>query len=361
MNPVQIVQAFLAVVTPLAALLNVISRRRRLRTEIKENLELLQELEKQPAFHEHLPVAGWLQGKIALDVAKLSGVTIGARKKPIPKGSVVSALLLGLGFAFWTYRIVENGFVWYSVFPGSGAFLFLVSVLGMMTGREIPPAQDPDLPSGAQPISGGGHREQVGAAGTLAAAGYTNERFADDGQVGVALTFFRAMHEGRYLDAWELADPTWRMCRVQSWLWNSCRAQQGSTDRATLEALAGSLTSTRQPSEMWGTFVKSEREQFAEAWRAYDVNNMGAGSNRRRISADCDLVVLAPLGSNPDGYYVDRATLVPNALVFTLQKTKDGWRLANHLGGAPPAPGWPPSWWTVGDAAVEQLNDELLT
>ena len=353
MNPLTIAQALVAIATPLAALLSVLNRRRRLRAEVRENLELLGDLEKHSAFRGDLPVAGWLQGKITLDVARLSGHTIGARKKPIEKGTLAFALLVGLGFAYWTYRIVNDGFVWYSVFPGSIAFLLLVSAAALTTNREIPPDQDPDPPAGALPTGVGGLREQVAAGETLAAADPVNERFKHDGQVGIALRFLAAMHGSRYLDAWKLADPTWRLCRVQSWLWNVHR----DYGRAEIQALADSLARSQQPADIWGTFVASETRQLAEAWRAYQPDKMGAASNRRRIAPDCDLVILAPLGANASGYYVDRATAIPDALTFTLRRAEDGWRLVNHLGGAPPAPGWPPSWWASGDHAMDDAPD----
>src|SRR5262245_38672772 len=106
------------------------SRRRRLRNEIRDNLSLLQELQKDEALRDHTTAAGWMQGKVALDVTKLAGVPLGTPKKPIAKGSVAFAGILALGFSFWTYWIDRNGFVWYSVFPGIAAFLFWVSIFG---------------------------------------------------------------------------------------------------------------------------------------------------------------------------------------------------------------------------------------
>ena len=48
------------------------------------------------------------------------------RKRKIPVGSVVTCAVLGLPVAYLTYRIVRDGFVWYSVFPGifAGFFIF---------------------------------------------------------------------------------------------------------------------------------------------------------------------------------------------------------------------------------------------
>jgi hypothetical protein len=47
---------------------------------------LLRDLEKDEIFRTHTPTYGWLAGKIVIDIAKLAGEPLGARKKPIPWG-----------------------------------------------------------------------------------------------------------------------------------------------------------------------------------------------------------------------------------------------------------------------------------
>ncbi|WP_280696476.1 hypothetical protein [Kitasatospora sp. GP82] len=152
-----VAKAVTAVVTPVVALAGVASRRKRLRNEIRENLALAEELQKNTILNEHTPVAVWLYGRIALDVAKLTGQPLGVPKKPIPKGSVVAAAVISAGFGWWVYLIDRGGFVWYSVFPGSVSVLMLISILGMTTNREIP---DASQGSGQQDPEG----EEAGAA-----------------------------------------------------------------------------------------------------------------------------------------------------------------------------------------------------
>jgi len=79
-NPETIAQAFAVVVAPLITLIGLGSRRRRLRAEIRDNLTLLQDLEKDEMFRNHTPTYGWLAGKIVVDIAKLAGVPLGAKK-----------------------------------------------------------------------------------------------------------------------------------------------------------------------------------------------------------------------------------------------------------------------------------------
>jgi hypothetical protein len=105
MDPEAIAKAVIAVVAPIATIAGVGSRHRRLRNEIRENLSLVETIEKNQLLREHTPAAGWLHGKIALDVARLSGQPLSAPKRPIPKGSVVTAVIIGLFFAGWTYLI----------------------------------------------------------------------------------------------------------------------------------------------------------------------------------------------------------------------------------------------------------------
>jgi hypothetical protein len=221
MNPATIAQAVAAILAPLITLVGLASRRRSLRNEIRDNLSLLRELEKDEIFRDHTPTCGWLAGKIVVDTAKLTGEPLGVRKKPIPKGSVAFAGVLLVGFSFWTYYIDRNGFVWYSVFPGIFAFLMLVSIYGMIMNRDLPPEASDTLPPGATPLRSEAASEQVATAVALAISGQPDERFSDSGQIGIVYRFLRAMREGRVEEGFALADENWQLCRIQAWLWNN--------------------------------------------------------------------------------------------------------------------------------------------
>lgn len=346
-----ITKAVVAVVVPLATLIGVGGRRARLRREVRDNLAVVRELEQDPVLRDHTPAAAWLQGKIAVDVARLAGHRLGTPKKPIPWGTVIVTLLLTIGFAAWAWYINRGGFVWYSAFPGLAAALLFISMLGQFAGRELPP--DDDLPPGASPIRSDTHEEQVAQSVALVALSEEghDKRYRLGGQVWVAFQFVAAMREGRYEDALQHATRNWLLCRLQSWLWNTNTETQSS---AHLLGLAESLLNQREPPELWSAFLASERNQFADAWQSIDTDEWGAASRRRRISPDCDLVVLAPTGGT-GGYFVTSATNIPNALVLTVQRSGDRWQVANHLGGPPPAGGMPPTWWIPHDPAVDAL------
>ena len=153
-NPDTLVQAIAGVVASLISLITFFSRRRRLRNEIRENLALVQELDKDEILKEHSPASLWLRGKITIDVAKLSGQPLGTPKKPVSKSSVFFSSVLCLGLSYWTYDINCYAFAWYSLIPGVFAFLFAVSVYGMFVNREIPPVRE-GLPNLEDTSSGG--------------------------------------------------------------------------------------------------------------------------------------------------------------------------------------------------------------
>lgn len=338
----------ISIATPLAAVVGIGGRRRRLRAEVRDNLSLLEELKKDEILSTHTPAIGWIAGKIALDVARLSGQPLGARKKPVPRGAVIFAALLTVGLGYWTYVLTRDGFVWYSVFPGTGAALFAISILGMFTNRQIP--DDPDLPDGATPVQSSSAQERIASSVQLAASGADQSMFDDDGQAGVALRFVELMRKGQYELALDLADTNWNLCRIQARLWNM--HQVGNLPRNGLEDLASSLLAERKPEDFWRGYVEAEAEQFAEAWSQF--SSLGAASRRRRVARDYDLVVLAPLGST-GGYFVTTATAVPNALPILMHRVEGRWLVANHVGGAPPTPGWPPTWWAPGDQTFANL------
>ena len=335
------IKAAAAAAVSIGTLIGVGNRRKRLRNEIRENLALVKELEKDEVLRSHSPAVVWLQGRIAIDVARLSGQPLGTPKRPIPWGSVVFAAVLATASGAWTWYLCRDQLVWYAVFPAIVTFLLGVSIAGMTTNREIPP--DPELPPGATALRTQDEAEQIATSVVLAATGgEADDRFDDDKQVGVTYRFVEAMSEGRYTDGLNLADRNWLMCRVQSWIWNN-RAEFGD-DLDNLDTLAKSLVDTQQPTDVWSDFVEIESRQFSETWGHFDRDKYGAASRRRQIAEDYDLVILAPLGDS-QGYFVQSATVVQNAMVFVLHHENGKWLISNHVGEAPPVPGWPPAWW----------------
>jgi hypothetical protein len=348
------VKLVLSIAVPLLAAIGIGSRRRVLRAEIRENLELVKLLAEDEILSAHTPARGWLQGKIAVDVARLAGQRLGNPKKPIMWGSVVLAALLAVGFGGWTYWLDHDGFVWYSAFPALAAFLFMISIAGQFMNRELPTSEKRGLPEGATPLRSGTGEEEVAGQVQLSASGAHTEMFADSGQIGVALKFVDEMRRGEYELALKSADQNWLRCRVQSWIWNDT-ASFGD-DPGVLGALADSLVGQREPSLVWSSFVETESAKFANAWAAFEPDDTGAASRRRRMSRECDLVIIVPLGKS-GGYFVMSASALPDALTILMRHDGTQWLVANHVAQALPIPGFPPVWWNVNDPAMEALPD----
>jgi hypothetical protein len=349
-----VLQALAAIIAPLIGIVGLLSRRRRLRSEIRDNIALLHEADRDQSLREYTPALNWLRGKITIDIARITGQPLGSPKKPIPKGSLAFSAIIGLVFGAWTYFIVRDGFVWYAVFPGTLSLLMIIAILGMVTDRELPTQAGSDLPPGAVPIRTDNATEQVASALMVKTSDGVSGRFGDAGQVGVAFRFFNAMREGRVLDSMNLADKNWQLCRIQSWLWNNREHYSpGSTE---IERLADLLLKEQQPTSVWRSFLDSEANQFIEAWGPVDADALGAASRQRRIARDYELVILAPTGTT-GGYFVTTATAIPNAMTFVLHRVAGTWLLASHCSTAPPTPGWPPAWWMIDDPAIVDLPD----
>ncbi|QUC55559.1 hypothetical protein IOD14_01435 [Streptomyces sp. A2-16] len=353
MTPEGIANAVVSVLAAAGTLAGVTSRTRRRRNEIKENLALAEELQKNEILRDHTPAVAWLHGKIALDVARLSGQPIGAPKKPIPKGALIFATVLLLAFGGWTYWLNRDGFVWYSLVTGALAASMLISILGMTTNREIPPDPEGGLPEGAHPLQSESASQAIVTSVAMAAMS-SDGRYEDDGQLGVAFRFVRHMAASEFDEALSLADENWLKCRIQTWLWNA-RAFIGG-DETQLQATTDAIMSSRGEHDLWDAFSSAEVNAFQEEWGEIDPDRLGGASRRRRVGPDYDLVVLAPLGES-GGYFVNFPTPIPGGFTFLMHKCDGKWLLANHLGIAPPLPGFPPTWWVVGDPNLEELPD----
>ncbi|MFE0435342.1 hypothetical protein ACFW2K_10305 [Streptomyces nigra] len=353
MNPDSIANAIAAVAASLGTVVGFASRHRRWRNEIRENLSLIEEINNNTLLKEHTPAVAWLTGKIAVDVARLSGQPLGTPKKPIPWSNVVFSSTVSIGFGYWTYALSRDGFVWYALFPGVVTGLMLISVLGSFMNREIPPGSEGEIPDGAHPVRTGDASEEISRSIALQALG-EGERYADDGQVGVAYRFITHMKAEEFDDALRLVDANWLLCRIQAWLWNNRENFGNDPDRLT--SLAEEMLQFRGDHRLWVEFSSSEVSAFLEAWEHLDPETLGGASRRRRVARDYDLVVLAPVGES-GGYYVNSATIVPGALTFLMRRHEGRWVLASHLMTAPPTPGFPPAWWVVGDPSVEALEE----
>lgn len=136
-------QAVGAILATAASLIGVGGRSHRRRLQIKANVELLNQLRDQiwfaSSFHSQAVI--WLESRVALDIARLSGVPTTNPKKPIPWSSIVLAGLFALGFGGWGAALNRNTYNWWSLPLFVLAGLMVISIAGQFMNREIPPSE----------------------------------------------------------------------------------------------------------------------------------------------------------------------------------------------------------------------------
>ena len=109
--------------------------RPRRRAAIHDDLQLLDQLRDSSDFGPESPAHHFLRNHITTEVADYSGVEL-RRKRKIPWTSVVLSIAIGGPFAYWTYKLNDDGFAWLSLFPGLIAALMILAALGMTFGSE---------------------------------------------------------------------------------------------------------------------------------------------------------------------------------------------------------------------------------
>jgi hypothetical protein len=135
-----------AVADALAALLRavgVVGTPRR-REGIHKDLQLLKELEAQPAFEHGSRAHSLLTGRINREIEFLCGQK-GTKRKANWGASALSTVIWA-SFGYLTWRLDRDGFVWYSIFPLIVAGLFLVASIGLLRELEEGSEQTEDSP-----------------------------------------------------------------------------------------------------------------------------------------------------------------------------------------------------------------------
>lgn len=123
-----LVNSISEVLAALFARFGYVGRPRR-RANLRDEIKLLEELRESPAFGADTDSARYLTNHIANEVARYAGVL---KKRKVPWGTVFLSAIIGLPFTYWTYTMVRDGFVWYSVFPGLVAAFFVIGGLGVL-------------------------------------------------------------------------------------------------------------------------------------------------------------------------------------------------------------------------------------
>ncbi len=114
--------------------------RPRLRAAIREDLQLLHELEQVPAFAEETPLHNVMLAHVGTEVLRLVGAPVLGERKKVQWGSVCLGGIVGFPLAYWTYALNRSGFTVWSLIPGGVSFFFLVGGFfgGLFPGRVAP-------------------------------------------------------------------------------------------------------------------------------------------------------------------------------------------------------------------------------
>jgi hypothetical protein len=114
--------------------------RARRRAHIREDLTLLEEIRRSDAFGSQSQTATYLHDHINREVADYSGIE---PKRKIPWGTVIPSIPIGLALAYWTYKIVDDGFSLLALLPGTAAAFFLIGGFGLLfTGDDSEEQED---------------------------------------------------------------------------------------------------------------------------------------------------------------------------------------------------------------------------
>lgn len=154
---------------------------------------------------------------------------------------------------------------------------------------------------------------------------------------------------GDYVDAWNLSEDNWKLCRIQAWIYNN-RTDLGLATLADLRACLNVMVSMSDHI-LWPQFFATERNQFLKAW-SIGQQEWGVSSRRRCMGPGYELIITTPLGGRTSGYVVHGPAALPHSMQLLMHQTDDGWLLAAYDAGAPPQPGWPPAWWMPNDPAA---------
>ncbi len=116
--------------------------RTRKRAHIREDISLLAQIHESDAYGPQSEAAKNLHDHISREVTEYSGITL-KHKRKLPWSTVLLAIPLGLVFAYWTYKIVDDGFSLFSLLPGTAAAFFLIGGLGVLfTGDDSEPEDE---------------------------------------------------------------------------------------------------------------------------------------------------------------------------------------------------------------------------
>lgn len=196
-------------------------------------------------------------------------------------------------------------------------------------------------------------RQPVAAAAQLEAMGYTVAAPGSTPQgtgaaeplprevAQVALDYVDAIMSGRFEDMWAHMDDNLRLCEAQ--LWVHANRDHDLLAGEELESLAQELASPQSDHPLRSPFETARIQLAPEHFPPFvSEGRAGVASNRRRVAADLDVLLL--LDPDQVGGAIPSDALVgpPHVHALLVRFQDRRWLVAGH-GYNPPAPGWPPT------------------
>jgi hypothetical protein len=115
----------------------------RRRAAIRDDLNLLKELETHPLFDRDTYPHTWLSTHITLEIAKFSGIDLRTSRRKPQWGSLLLATIIWVGTGWLAWSLDHAGHGWYAVLPGCvSALFFLVCFPLLFNKEELVPDED---------------------------------------------------------------------------------------------------------------------------------------------------------------------------------------------------------------------------
>lgn len=181
---------------------------------------------------------------------------------------------------------------------------------------------------------------------------------SDIGPLAVASAFVRDVADGNFADAWLIADPNWRLCRAQAWIFNNLVQLNLLDDLERRDQLAEHIANgPHTHDETWRAFAQIEAEGFRATVGDFDDDRWGWSQRRRIVGPSHEVILASPLPPDaPDGFMVGNPTLLEESIqvLVSSHQLERGvmYLVAGVNQQAAPVPGWPPTWWSLEDPAA---------
>jgi hypothetical protein len=170
-----------------------------------------------------------------------------------------------------------------------------------------------------------------------------------------ALEWLTYAANGQTEELFTLSTENFRLCRAQGWVWNN-RHHPKVASAGSLEDLAARLASGDPACPLLSAFRRNEAQDFHECLAEIEVDALGVGSRRRVVAPGYEIVIAAPLSSFPDEEVIMSPALIGDARQLLMQWLGNRWLLASDVSIAPPTPGFPPAWWSIGSVPEDALH-----